>query len=324
MEAGDRVAAGAAGRGHPAGHARAPRRPVAAGDPGPPGGGRSRRGGGPRGARAGTGRRRPRQARPGARPDARRGRVVARAGPGRRGRGCRRERPRGGDGRERRAQVAAGARGDPRPARSQSRTGRRPRAGEVPRRRAGPARSPGERGAGRGRRSVDGDGRPVSGSSSGSTCSRPRRSGSGPARASRLVRWGGEGALAGLVRQVDPSAFTKVSALGIEEQRVYVLVDPVAAGLGAARRRLRGGRPGRRERERGRSSKFPRARCSAATAPGRSSRSRRAGPGCGRSRWASRAGTSDRGPRGARGGRLGGGAPRRPDRDGKRVRPGTG
>lgn len=40
-----------------------------------------------------------------------------------------------------------------------------------------------------------------------------------------LVQWGGEKALQGQVRLVDPSAVTKVSALGVEEQRVDVLID---------------------------------------------------------------------------------------------------
>jgi HlyD family secretion protein len=40
-----------------------------------------------------------------------------------------------------------------------------------------------------------------------------------------IEQWGGETALSGRVRLVEPGAFTKVSALGVEEQRVRVLVD---------------------------------------------------------------------------------------------------
>lgn len=40
-----------------------------------------------------------------------------------------------------------------------------------------------------------------------------------------LDDWGGEEPLAGTVRRVEPFGFTKVSALGIEEQRVKVVID---------------------------------------------------------------------------------------------------
>ncbi|MFO0653380.1 MAG: efflux RND transporter periplasmic adaptor subunit, partial [Polyangiales bacterium] len=41
----------------------------------------------------------------------------------------------------------------------------------------------------------------------------------------RIDAWGGDGALTGHVRLVEPSAFTRTSALGVEEQRVNALVD---------------------------------------------------------------------------------------------------
>lgn len=44
--------------------------------------------------------------------------------------------------------------------------------------------------------------------------------------AARIGNWGGDTDLHARVRRIEPTGFTKVSALGIEEQRVKVLLDP--------------------------------------------------------------------------------------------------
>jgi HlyD family secretion protein len=51
-----------------------------------------------------------------------------------------------------------------------------------------------------------------------------------PGATAFIENWGGPKALAGRVRLIEPSAFTKISALGIEEQRVNVVLDLVDVG----------------------------------------------------------------------------------------------
>lgn len=58
-----------------------------------------------------------------------------------------------------------------------------------------------------------------------------------PGDAVSIEQWGGEIPLSGRVRRVEPAGFTKISALGVEEQRVIVLSDlidppPAAKSLG--------------------------------------------------------------------------------------------
>ncbi|MFC5435348.1 efflux RND transporter periplasmic adaptor subunit [Rhodanobacter umsongensis] len=49
-----------------------------------------------------------------------------------------------------------------------------------------------------------------------------------PGSLARILRWGGEGALPARVTRIEPGGFTKVSALGVEEQRTQVWLDITA------------------------------------------------------------------------------------------------
>ena len=58
-----------------------------------------------------------------------------------------------------------------------------------------------------------------------------------PGDVADIEQWGGEAPLKARVRRIEPAAFTKISALGVEEQRVIVLCDlldppPAAKTLG--------------------------------------------------------------------------------------------
>nr|WP_269471164.1 HlyD family efflux transporter periplasmic adaptor subunit [Thiomicrorhabdus aquaedulcis] len=46
-----------------------------------------------------------------------------------------------------------------------------------------------------------------------------------PGMSVRFNRWGGQQTLNGVIRLIEPSGFTKLSALGLEEQRVWVIAQ---------------------------------------------------------------------------------------------------
>lgn len=51
-----------------------------------------------------------------------------------------------------------------------------------------------------------------------------------PGQRATVTAWGGGTPLRAVVRRVEPSAYTKISPLGVEEQRVDVILDPVGDG----------------------------------------------------------------------------------------------
>jgi HlyD family secretion protein len=50
-----------------------------------------------------------------------------------------------------------------------------------------------------------------------------------PGTSVHFERWGGNSILSGKVRVVEPAGFTKISSLGVEEQRVFVIVDIISS-----------------------------------------------------------------------------------------------
>ena len=55
-----------------------------------------------------------------------------------------------------------------------------------------------------------------------------------PGARATLEEWGGDASLEATVRRIEPAGFTKISALGIEEQRVNVVLDLTDAGEACA------------------------------------------------------------------------------------------
>ena len=55
-----------------------------------------------------------------------------------------------------------------------------------------------------------------------------------PGARAMLEEWGGDASLAATVRRIEPAGFTKISALGVEEQRVNVVLDLVDPGEACA------------------------------------------------------------------------------------------